>query len=203
MHTSYLKIPNYGSFPCNGLVYFDNHEAVIIDTPIDSLSAVLLYNFITIDKKSTPKAVIINHFHDDCLGTLNYFHSKGIPSYASNRCLELAQADSLICPKNGFNKKLSLKIGHSEVLSFYPGPAHSPDNIVTYIPSEKVLFGGCMIKEMNASKGNLKDANLDQWSKTIQKVQNKFKKAEIIVPGHGKTAGRELFDYTIQLFHKN
>ena len=202
-HTSYLHIPNYGTFPCNGLVYLSEGEAAIIDTPIDSMGAMLLYNFITIDKKAKPVAVIVNHYHDDCLNTLNYYHAKGIPSYASEKCIELAKRDSLSVPENGFKKELVLTIGKQELINYFPGEAHSPDNIVTYIPSEKVLFGGCMIKEMNAKKGNLADANLKTWSKTVQKVQNKFKKAETIVPGHGKTGGRELFNYTIQLFHPN
>ncbi|MEZ4938493.1 MAG: subclass B1 metallo-beta-lactamase [Crocinitomicaceae bacterium] len=203
VHTSLLIIPNYGSFPCNGLVYINEGKAVIIDTPTDSLAADSLYSFIVKNKKALPIAVIINHFHDDCLNTLSFFHGKGIPSYASQKCIELAKRDGLPQPQIGFTSTNFIPVGSSIVQNFFPGEAHSPDNIVSYIPQDQVLFGGCMIKEMNAKKGNLSDANIKTWSKTVQKVQNKFKKAKIIVPGHGKEGGRELFGYTIDLFHSN
>jgi hypothetical protein len=29
---------------------------------------------------------------------------------------------------------------------FFPGAAHSADNVVVYFPKKRLLFGGCMIK---------------------------------------------------------
>jgi metallo-beta-lactamase class B len=82
----------------------------------------------------------------------------------------------------------------------YFGEGHTKDNIVSYFPSEKVLFGGCLIKEVNASKGYLGDANISEWSGTVQSVKRKYGNAKIVLPGHGKPGGMELLDYTIELF---
>lgn len=36
--------------------------------------------------------------------------------------------------------------GGEAVHVIYPGPAHSPDNVVVHFPARGILFGGCMIK---------------------------------------------------------
>jgi len=71
---------------------------------------------------------------------------------------------------------------------------------VTYFPSEKTLFGGCMVKEVNATKGYLGDANIASWPKTIENIKKTLPAAQFIIPGHGKIGGQELLNYTITLF---
>ena len=101
-----------------------------------------------------------------------------------------------------FTDSLSVTVGGQEIISYhYFGPAHTDDNIVSYIPSERILFGGCMIKELGAGKGNLLDANKSEWPKTVAKVKAKFPKAKLIVPWSWQARVRKkLFDYTIALF---
>ncbi len=82
------------------------------------------------------------------------------------------------------------------------GEAHTEDNIIAYIPSEKVLFGSCVVKSLRADKGNTTHANLFMWPETVKKVRKKYKIAEIVIPGHGQPGGLELLDYTIRLFSK-
>ncbi|MCK0206070.1 MBL fold metallo-hydrolase [Ornithobacterium rhinotracheale] len=55
-----------------------------------------------------------------------------------------------------------------------------------YFPKDQVLFGGCLVKELGAGKGNLSDAFPKEWSATIQKVKHAYPEAKIVVPGHGK-----------------
>jgi metallo-beta-lactamase class B len=86
------------------------------------------------------------------------------------------------------------------VVNRYLGEAHSKDNIVTWVPKEKILFGGCMIKSLGASRGYLGDANLQQWSPTVEKVKKAFSNAAIVIPGHGSHGTTELLDYTIKMF---
>jgi hypothetical protein len=45
-----------------------------------------------------------------------------------------------------------------------------------------------------------KEANVEEWSKTVRKVKEKFPKVKRIIVGHGKSGGIELLDYTINLF---
>lgn len=103
-------------------------------------------------------------------------------------------------PQNTFIEKYELEIGDKKVICQYFGEAHTKDNIVVWIPDEEILFGGCMVKSINSSKGNLADANVNEWSKVVGKVKNKFTSARLVIPGHGSYGGLELLDYTIKLF---
>lgn len=201
IHVSYVTYPSFGRVACNGLLYIHQNEAVVMDTPPNDEISEQLLNWISEEFPETKvTAVVVNHFHGDCLGGLNAFHAAGAQSYASKLTCTLAQQDSAVVPQNAFARKMKIKVGNQEVICDFLGEAHTRDNIVTWIPEEKILFGGCMVKSVNAEKGNLADANVEAWPETIRKVRNKYKQAEIIIPGHGEAGGVELLDYTIQLF---
>lgn len=80
------------------------------------------------------------------------------------------------------------------------GEGHTKDNVVGYFPEAEAIFGGCLIKESGAGKGNLEDANVAAWSATVKKLKRSYPRAKTVIPGHGKSGGRELLDYTIKLF---
>jgi metallo-beta-lactamase class B len=73
---------------------------------------------------------------------------------------------------------------------------------VAYFPEERVLFGGCLLKALNAGKGNLEDANVDKWSNSVEFLKQRFPHLKWVIPGHGDSGDHGLFDYTIQLFRK-
>jgi metallo-beta-lactamase class B len=200
IHRSFRQMEEYGRVPANGLVYVVDSMCLIFDTPFTVKATVRLLDYLTDDMGLTIKGVVINHFHEDCMVGIDSVHARSIPTYANKRTLALAQAEGLTAPANKFGKRKRLTIGGQEIINYYPGPGHSPDNIVSYLPAERVLFGGCMLKSMNATKGNLADASLNKWSRSMGKVKKQFPKAEVLVPGHGRQGGPELLDYTIALF---
>ena len=59
-----------------------------------------------------------------------------------------------------------------------------------------------MIKAMGSGRGNLADADLKEWSKTVKAVRERFPAVGTVVPGHGDVGGPKLLDYTIDLFKK-
>ena len=203
IHISYIDYEQQ-RVPCNGLIYFNNNEAVILDTPTNEVLTKQLIDWLN---KSYPqiniKAVVVNHFHSDCTGGLNEFHKIGVKSYSYKTTPELAKEISMPVPQNTFSDSLKISVGNSEIVCKYFGEAHTKDNIVVWIPEEKILFGGCMIKSINSGKGNLADANVNEWSNTVEKVKDEFKNAKYVIPGHGNPGGTELLDYTINLFSKN
>lgn len=200
IHRSFEQIEEYGRVSANGLVYIVDSMCLIFDTPFTVKTTVRLLDYLTEDMGLKVNGVIINHFHDDCMAGIDSVHARAIPTYANKRTLALAEQEGLTLPTEKFGKRKRLKIGEEEVINYYPGPGHSPDNIVSYLPAEGVLFGGCMLKSMNGSKGNLADASLDKWSASIAKVKKHFPEATMLVPGHGKAGGQELLDYTMELF---
>ncbi len=201
-HVSYLKTDDFGNVACNGMIYITNNEALVFDTPTTDKVSKELIDWIKSVKKAIISGVVVNHFHDDCLGGLKGFHDEDITSYANNLTIELAKKDSVEIPQNGFNQRLVLKLGSKKVITQFFGEGHTKDNTVSYLESENVLFGGCMIKSLKASKGYLGNANVSEWSNTVAKVKATFPKTEKVIPGHGKVGDSELLHYTIGLFNK-
>ena len=197
VHESYLETLEYGKVPCNGLIYFNNKEAVVFDTPTNHRASEELIQWIKKSKKAEIKGVIFNHFHEDCTGGQAIFRNEGIPSYAYTKTFDLL---GNLSGTRVFKERLHLKVGKVEIVGHFLGKAHSEDNIVCYIPSEALLFGGCMVKSLGSKKGNLADADLGEWSNTVQKIKDNYPNLKLVVPGHGASGGTELLDYTIKLF---
>ena len=200
VHVSYLETSSFGKVACNGMIYIHNGEAIIFDTPTLDTVGLELINYVEQELKAKIVAVVVNHFHVDCLGGLNAFHQQGIKSYAHSKTKILAKEKGNIIPQIGFDKDLQLSVGGTFVQNVYFGAGHTADNIVSYIDSEKVLFGGCLIKAMGAGKGNLADANVDEWANTVRQVKKAYPNVKHVIPGHGAGGGGELLDFTIDLF---
>ena len=201
-HSTYLQTETFGKVSCNGMVVFDGKDAVVFDTPGDDTTAAELIDWVTDSLKCKIIAVIPTHFHDDCLGGLEEFHRRGIPSYALDKTIALAKAKKSPVPQHSFDRILELKVSDRDVIAAFYGEGHTADNIVGYFPSEQVLFGGCLVKELQAGKGNLEDANEDHWSATVLKVKHHYPDVHFVIPGHGASGDSALLDYTIQLFDK-
>ncbi len=199
-HISYLPTKEWGRVSCNGMIVIHQNEAIIADAPTRPEDAENLIQWIEDSMHANIKAVIVTHFHEDCLGGLAAFHNRSIPSYANEQTVSFAERDSVVRPKHGFSDMMEIPVGNQKVIISYHGAGHTYDNIVCYFPSEKVLFGGCLLKCMKAGKGYLGDADVHEWPKTVKKVAQAYPEAEVIIPGHGKSGNRSLFDYTINLF---
>ncbi|MGN7863042.1 CHM family subclass B1 metallo-beta-lactamase [Chryseobacterium sp. 22458] len=202
IHTSFKQTNDFGNVPCNGLVVRNNDETVVFDTPTNDKGAEELIKWINEKLHSKINAVVTTHFHDDSLGGLQAFHNKKIPSYAYSGTIALAKENNFTVPENSFNDSVVLKVGHQETVTKFFGEGHTKDNVVGYFPSEHILFGGCLLKELEAGKGYLGDANVSAWSNTVEQVKKEYPDVKIVVPGHGEYGDGKLLDYTIQLFKK-
>ncbi|MFY9221482.1 MAG: subclass B1 metallo-beta-lactamase [Blastocatellia bacterium] len=200
VHTSFKQTDDFGNVPCNGLIVRNSNEAIVFDTPTNDKSSEELIKWIKETLHCKINAVIPTHFHDDCLGGLKAFDKNNIPSYAYFKTIELAKENNYPVAKNAFNKSLILKVGNKNIIAEFFGEGHTKDNVVGYFPSESVMFGGCLIKSLDAGKGYLADANVADWSSTVERVKKQYPNVKIIVPGHGEPGNKKLLDYTINLF---
>ncbi len=200
LHTSFKQTDDFGYVPCNGLVVRNGNETIVFDTPTNDNAASELIKWIRESMACKIIAVIPTHFHDDCLGGLQAFHDSQIPSFANFKTIVMAKKNNMTIPQNSFSDSLFLNVGRESISVKFLGEGHTLDNVVAYFPSENVLFGGCMIKELKATKGYLGDANLAEWSNTVARVKKEFPKVKIVVPGHGRFGNGKLLDYTIALF---
>jgi metallo-beta-lactamase class B len=203
VHISYSEIPPWGRVGSNGLIFADSGEAVLLDTPVTDSLTMDLINWIRDTLKVKIVAFVPNHWHSDCMGGLTYLNSLGIVSYANEITRQIAKEKNLPIPLHGFTDSLTLTVGTKNIICNYPGPAHTVDNIVVWIPSESVLFAGCMVKELKSTTlGNTADSNLKEYPVTIKKVMDKYQYAKFVVPGHGEFGGLELLQHTYDLSKK-
>lgn len=202
VHVSYLNTDDFGKVACNGMLVINEKEGVVFDTPTDTIASLSLLNFVVEELKSKIVAVVPTHFHNDCLGGITTFEKHNVPTYAHRLTIELLKKSGVVLskPVTEFRNKLSLKVGDKKVYVEYFGEGHTKDNVVAYFPSENTLFGGCLIKEVGASKGYLGDANTSAWAETVNKIKRNYPNIQTVIPGHGKVGNSRLLDYTTELF---
>jgi metallo-beta-lactamase class B len=203
IHVSRAVMGSFGMVSSNGLIFIDKGKAFLFDTPVDEAQTKTLISWVEKNLHVSFVGFVPNHWHGDCMGGLAYIKARHIPSYANRMTIDLAKKHHLPLPDKGFNDSLKLKLNDKPIECYYLGAAHSTDNIVVWIPSEKILFAGCMAKEMKStSKGNLADADLKAWPNTIKKVMAKFPSARVVIPGHGDAGGFELLQHTLDVINK-
>jgi metallo-beta-lactamase class B len=201
LHVSFSESEVYGRFSSNGLIFINNGDAFLFDTPATNSLTRVLTDYLTDSLKLKIVGFVPNHWHSDCMGGLAYLKSIGIESWASQKTIDIANKMDLPLPAHGFSDSLILEIGDKTIECYYPGPGHSTDNIVVWIQSEKILFAGCMIKDMKSTGlGNTTDSDLAKWPVTIEKVISRFGNAKIVIPGHGQHGDAGLLKHTLALF---
>ena len=203
-HVTWEESETFGRFPSNGLIFIKNGQAIMIDTPFDNEKTKRLTDFLEDSMGVEVKKLIIGHFHDDCLGGLEYIQSKGIESVANKLTIDKCKELELPIPSTSFKDSLVFDFQGELVVCHYFGGGHTIDNITVWFPSKKILFGGCLIKSINSrGLGNLSDAVVKEWDVTVKKIINQYPDIEIVIPGHGAIGNSGLLTHTIELVERN
>ena len=204
LHTTYYDIDGYENVPANGIIVIDSNEAIMIDLPWTDEQTGVLFDWVTKKQNAAIKKVAPTHWHIDCAGGLAEAHRRQAESFALDKTVELLKSNNKPAPVNWFTDRLSLSCGKIRVDLAYFGPGHTVDNIVAWVPVKKILFGGDLVRARNARNlGNVTEADVESWPKTLKKVKEVFPDAKIVVSGHGQPDGMELIDQTIRLCNNN
>lgn len=204
VHVTFDNSEEYGRFSSNGLIFIKNGEAILIDTPMDNAKTEAIHRFLKDSMNVEIKMLIIGHFHDDCLGGLEYIQAKGIESIANKLTIEKCQDLKLPIPSRSFKDSLVLNFNGEKLVCRYSGGGHTADNITVWFPDLQILFGGCLIRSMQSQNlGNIADAVVNDWADTVTKVLNNSKGVKTVIPGHGRWGGEELLHHTIELARKH
>jgi metallo-beta-lactamase class B len=200
IHVSYTITPKWGRVGANGLLLIDKKQAFVFDSPWTDDETEELFTWLNDSMHLTIVGFIPNHWHADCMGGLGFIRKQHIKSYANQLTIDIAKAKGLPAPEYGFNDSLKLNLGELVIECYYLGAAHSTDNIVVWIPSERILFAGCTIKSMGSGNlGNTADGDLTAYPETLTKLMHKFPSPKIVIPGHGEYGGLELIEHTMEL----
>lgn len=212
------------------IVKLGQSDFVWIDTPYTPEAASSVLEWLYKKHGKSIKITEINTgFHIDNLGGNGELIKRGIPVYGSQLTCELLKTRSrstmqtmlkwLSSPENkryydayksfrfyeptkkfNLNEEQVLTLGGEKVEIYFPGPTHTYDNTVVYIPGKKILFGGCMVLSLEAKKaGFVNDGNLTEWPKSLVKVLKKYSNAELVVPGHGMAGDIKLLKHSISV----
>jgi metallo-beta-lactamase class B len=200
IHTTFLDLPGLGRVPANGLVVISGKEAMLVDLPWTDDRTAALCDWIADSHEARVETVIPTHFHQDCMGGLAEAHRRRAVSYGLDRTVEIARQQGLPVPHIPYHDRVTVRCGSTTVIVAYLGAGHTVDNVVAWLPRQKILFAGCLVKSLDSnSLGNTQDGDLTAYPVTLRKVQAAFAEARIVIPGHGDRGGPELIKHTLRL----
>lgn len=186
--------------PSNGLLIVTKDGLVLVDTPwtVEQTTALMA---LAEDSFGMPiKQAIITHAHEDRAGGVVALVRAIVTVLATEPTVELAgkQGYSLSDPALQGTDKLCF--GDTVVEAFFPGRGHTADNIVVWLPEQKILFAGCLVKAAaTKSIASADDACMTEWPQSLTALKERYQDAIVVVPGHGEWGGTELIDHTLEL----
>jgi len=194
-HISYKKVEPWGLIGASGLVVINGTEAHMIDTPWTTKGTEQLMEWIEA-KGLTLKSAIVTHFHDDASGDIPLLNDLNITTYATTLTNKLLKSSQKEVSSDEI-KSNAFEFIDGVASVYYPGAGHTEDNIVVWLPNEKILFGGCFIKSLHSKHlGYVGDANVSEWPNSIEKVINRYPDIKLVVPGHGEVGDISLLTHT-------
>lgn len=173
---------------------------------VDSLgSPILAQKLIAEIKKITSQkvvALIVSHYHADHIYGLQEFKKIGTKIYAQGEGRNYLASETakqrliasridftpwvnantrLVAADEWIDQKSKLTIGGVDFFISRVGPAHAPEDLMVYVPSEKVLFAGDLVfRGRIPFVGN---ADSRGWLVALDEIEKL--NPNIVIPGHG------------------
>ena len=153
-----------------------------------------------------PTHIALTHGHADHIYGLQAFKKKGARIIAHRSALEYLNSETarqrletsrtelapwvdgetrLVIADEWIDGDKTLTVGGTQFLIRHVGPSHTPEDLVVYLPKEKVLFAGDLVFRNRIPFVGQADSG--RWIQALD-VLLKFD-ATTIVPGHGPLSG--------------
>ena len=205
-HTTYLDLMGFGPVPSNGLLVVDGESSLLVDTAWTEYQTAQILRWAAEVLGKPVRAAVVTHAHQDKMGGIAALNAAGIPSWANPLSNELAPKHDLLPATNalmfdangwatdaGATALAPLKI-------YFPGGAHTRDNITVGLPALGLAFGGCMIKASDSpTLGNLADADTAAYAQSVRNFGAAFSDASLIVMSHSPPEGRKAIARSLEL----
>lgn len=200
-HTSFNKYKN-SIVPSNGLIYIIEKEAVIVDTPWSEAATHKLLSWIE-QQGLAVKLSVSTHSHADRTVGIAILNNLNIATYALDKTNQILKDENKATAKHSFAPPM-VELVNGSLELHYVGGGHTVDNIVVWLPQEKVLFGGCMIKSLGSKHlGYIGEADLAAWPNSLEQLKQQFSEAQLVIPGHGKLGDMSLVEHSITLLQQH
>lgn len=204
LHVSWQTFPDGTRVSSNGLIVRDGDQLLLIDTAWGEAPTVRLLDWIDANLRLPVTRAVVTHSHHDRIGGSAALLSRGIRISTHPLTRKLASEQGLPIPEalpELAEAGSTARVGPAEL--FYPGPGHTRDNLMVWLPESRVLFGGCAVRAASAKGlGNVAHADTAAWPVSIQRALERYGTAEVVVPGHGDAGGPELLRHTLSLFER-
>ncbi len=178
-------------------------ESVVV---VDALgSPALAERLVAEIGKVTPKKishVVLTHYHADHIYGAQVFKALGAKiiaqqagreylfSETARLRLQASRTDlapwiddktALVAADEWIDGPRTLAVGDTELLIQPVGPAHTPDDVVVWLPRRKVLYSGDLV--FRSRIPYVGDADSGHWIKALDQLLTFG--AQVVVPGHG------------------
>ena len=177
-------------YPANGLILERRGGSLMIDTGYAPEQAEVLLDWSRRNLQSPISLAVATHFHNDRTGGIPDLQKHGVRTLAYPLTCDLARAAGQPVPEpiEGWTTGAHRLGADCEL--YFPGAGHTRDNVVAWMPRQRVLFGGCLIKSITSKgMGNTADAVMGDYAATVRGVQARYPRAKAVVPGHGTISG--------------
>lgn len=190
------------NIPSNGLIVDNGDSVIVVDTPWNDEQSQSLIRWIETERQKPIDLVVVTHSHDDRAGGARVFQQAGIPMISSDLTAKIVERELGVKLQSVVNRDNPVyPAGPLEV--FYPGPGHTRDNVVVWLPKQRVLYGGCFFKSARTKNlGYYKEGDVVAWPKSITRVDQRYPKAALYVPGHGGWSEQGVIDNTLTLIQE-
>ncbi len=196
-----------------GFVITDTSVVVIDALGSPALARALLARIGQLTDKPVSH-VLLTHYHADHVYGLQVFKAAGASIVANRHAQEYLNSDAaqlrlqasredlapwidadtrLVTPDRWIDGDIDLEIGGTRFLLRAAGPAHTPEDTVVYVPSEKVLYAGDVV--FRARIPYVGQADSRHWIAALDQLL-KFD-AKVLVPGHGPPSTDPREDLTL------
>lgn len=201
----------------NSAVYVGDRTVTVIGATMTPETARLLAVEIGKVTDKPIKEAIDTNYHPDRAGGNAYFRLIGARIVSTRQTRDLMQyhwdevvaftrsgvpdypALPVTLPDTVHDGSFDLQGGRVQAL--YLGPSHTPDGLFVYFPEEKILYGGCILKE---KLGNLTFANVAEYPRTLRRLKQMQLGYTTIIAGHWSPIhGPELVDQYLQLLEQH
>jgi len=189
--------------PANGLIVRTRRGLLLVDTGWTEGQTDRLVAWAERALGAFFAQAVVTHSHGDRSGGLPALVRRNVPFSALDLTVDKLRAAGAPLPRVLLTTAAPLRVDALGFEAFYPGPGHAADNIVVWLPAEKVLFGGCLVKSEAATDlGNVADADLTSWPGAVEAVRDRYPGASIVVPGHGPVGGPAALVHTLELLRQ-
>ncbi|MGD8630277.1 MAG: MBL fold metallo-hydrolase, partial [Gammaproteobacteria bacterium] len=121
------------------------------------------------------------------------------------RIKEKAEGTQVVMPDETFEDRMVIELGGERIELLHLGPAHSPGDIVVWLPEKKLVISGDMAfhqRMLPLFEHTDSAAWIDTWDNRFEALG-----AEVVIPGHGEptdmaTVRKYTRDYLVYLREK-